>query len=117
MSNLEERMNFLQQQIKTLQRRLASPKTDLLENDECYIVRMEVMSKSFVWEIIDGNILLVTIDKELDTYGQDVKEIYRETKYGKLKRRVKLPGKVSNEVHSENWENGVWTVYFKKNIE
>lgn len=110
----DELVNFLQQKIRTLQKRVVSPKTDLLENDTHYIVRMETLVKTFRWKILEDNVLLVTITKEMDTYDSDTKEIYRETKYGEVKRRVKLPGNVNKSAYTEKWIDGVWTIFIEK---
>lgn len=108
------KVSYLQQQIKNLQRRVNSPKTDLLETDDVYIVRMELPCDCFKWELKDNQILLVSLEKKMEYAEENVKEIYREARYGKLMRRVKLPGLVDNKPVSDDWKNGVWVVHFKK---
>jgi HSP20 family molecular chaperone IbpA len=109
----QKRGGHYSQQLKNLQRRINSPKTDLLETEKQYIVRMELSVKSFSWELREEQFLFVSFDKEQDNFGE-VKELYREAKYGKTMRRVKLPGKVLASLASESYENGVWIAYFNK---
>jgi len=112
----QKRGGHYSQQLKNLQRRVNSPKTDLLETEKQYIVRMELSVKSFSWELREEQFLFVSFDKEQDKFGE-VKEIYREAKYGKTMRRVKLPGKVLAPLANESFENGVWIAYFNKQPE
>jgi HSP20 family molecular chaperone IbpA len=108
-----KRTVHISQQLKNLQRRINSPKTDLLESSEHYIVRMELPVKSFSWEVREGQLLFVSFEKEQERFGE-VKEIYREAKYGRTMRRVKLPGRVLEKLAKESFENGVWIAYFAK---
>ena len=101
--------------LKTLQRRIHSPKTDLLENDYYIIVRMEIPVDEFRWEIKDDNtILFVSYEKKEPIYKYDnLRIVYSETKYGKGMRRVKLPCKIK-ELISQEFECGVLILYFQK---
>jgi HSP20 family molecular chaperone IbpA len=116
-------MSQLLNQLKTLERRMHSPKTDLVETSTSYIIRMELAVKEFEWNIKDGQYLFVTYTKEQDYELNDmtdsdeepIKIVYSETKYGKNIRRVKLPSKISGEVLSESWDYGVWIIRFLKN--
>lgn len=109
-------MSQVLNQLKTLERRMHSPKTDLVETSTSYIIRMELAVRDFEWNIKDQQYLFVTYTKDPD-YGIEndtVKIIYSETKYGKNIRRVKLPTKISGEVLSETWDYGVWVIHFHK---
>jgi HSP20 family molecular chaperone IbpA len=103
-------------QLKTLERRMHSPKTDLVETQTSYIIRMELAVKDFEWNIKDQQYLFVSYVRDQD-YGHEddsIKVIYSETKYGKNIRRVKLPSKISGEVLRETWDYGVWIIEFAK---
>lgn len=106
---------MMQQQLRTLERRLNSPKTDLLETPNLYVVRMELPVKSYNWQIKDNRFLLVTGTKEREDLGDNVREVYRETRYGPVTRRVKLPGEI-NKLNAvfEEWKNGVLTLHFER---
>lgn len=103
----------LQQQIKNLQRRYNSARTDLLETQDTFIVRMELPVTSFKWELKEEQILLVTQQKFQEEFA-GAKEIYRECRYGQNMRRVKLPGKVVHEPISDTYNNGIWVIEFAK---
>lgn len=110
----ESKVLYLQKQVANMKRRMNSPKTDLMETSDCYIVRMELPVRSgFDWELKDDSILLVSFEKQSD-FLADVNVIYSETKYGKAMRRVKLPSKVNPQPVRNDWENGVWIVEFQK---
>lgn len=98
--------------IKILEKRLNSPKTDLVETDNTVIVRMELPVSTFEWSVKDGTILYVILHKDY-TYSDEERIIYTETNYGKTTRRVKLPCKIT-ECISESWENGIWYIVFEK---
>uniref|UniRef100_A0A6C0H7E9 SHSP domain-containing protein n=1 Tax=viral metagenome TaxID=1070528 RepID=A0A6C0H7E9_9ZZZZ len=103
----------LQQQIKNLQRRYNSARTDLLKTDDTFIVRMELPATSFKWELKEDQILLVSQQKVQEEY-EGAKEVYRECRYGQNIRRVKLLGKVKPEPISESYNNGVWVIRFAR---
>lgn len=107
--------NNYEDKIKTLQRRIHSPKTDLLENDNYIIVRMELPVHEINWEILNNNILLVSYEKRESVYKHDnLKVIYSETKYGKGMRRVKLPCEILNDAITNEWCDGIFILCFRK---
>lgn len=110
----ETHYNKLQYQIKLLEKRLNSPKTDLAQTDTTVIVRMELPVKEFTWNLKDNNILYVIFTKEYE-FTDNENIIYTETNYGKTTRRVKLPCNVKN-ILSESWENGIWFIVFQKEL-
>jgi HSP20 family molecular chaperone IbpA len=116
MTEKTETIESIQNKIQLLQRRMNSPKTDLLENDQYVIIRMELPVSSFEWELIENNnILLVTYEKLEARYQYDnLRIIYSETKYGKGRRRVKLPVEVNTTIIYDEWKDGIWTVCFEK---
>jgi len=103
----------LQQQINNLQRRYNSARTDLLETEDTFIVRMELPVTSFKWELKDERILLVSQQKMQEEF-RGAKGVYRECKYGQSMRRVKLPGQVNPEPVNESYTNGIWVIEFAR---
>ena len=103
----------LQQQIKNLQRRYNSARTDLLETHDTFIVRMELPVTHFDWELKEEQILLVSHQKLQEEFT-GAKEVYRECRYGQNMRRVKLPGKVKPKPVSESYTNGIWVIQFAR---
>lgn len=108
-----DKVLHLQQQIKNLQRRYNSARTDLLETDLTFIVRMELPVTSFRWELKDKQILLVSYQKDQEEFP-GAKEVYRECRYGKSMRRVKLPEQVNPEPVNESYTNGIWVIEFAR---
>lgn len=110
-----DKVVFLEEQIKTLKRRLNSPKVDLLETENTVIVRCELAYRFFKWELKDNHVLFVSTDKKTDFNG-DLKVIYTETKYGPLSRRIKLSSKVINEPIRTEYNDGILILEFNKMI-
>jgi HSP20 family molecular chaperone IbpA len=108
------RKDNLEQQIRSLQRRLNSPKTDLVEVGNTYVVRMELPVRKFEWDVKDEQFLFVTADKDKEIVQENAKDIYRESRYGRMMRRVKLPSLVKTTPLSEEWENGIFIIKFEK---
>lgn len=105
----------LQKQIIELKRRIASPKTELMETDNYFIVQMEAPVSKIEWCINDNQILFVTLyrEKEYPIDENLIKTIYNERNYGKITRRVKLPSKTTGMLR-EDWENGILSIIFLK---
>lgn len=106
----------LQQELLLSQKRVNSPKADLVELGEHYIVRVEfpgVEQSNISFELKDDQIALFSVEKPL-LEDPNEKVVYRECRYGKIMRKVKLPGKVHQTEVSKSFENGVLTVVFQK---
>lgn len=101
------------QQLNILKRRINSPKVDLLETENTYVVRLELSYRSFKWNLIDEQILLLSTDKQIE-FNDNYKLIYSEAKYGKITRRVKLPSKVNNVPIRDEYNEGILILEFKK---
>lgn len=108
-------MNF-EQQIRLLEKRVHSPKADLIEDGTQYIIRLELPARDYNWELRDSQILYIMTNKKKEYDESKVKVIYSETKYGKISRRIKLPKKVFEIPQEEKWENGILILVFKKHI-
>ncbi|NDC95650.1 Hsp20/alpha crystallin family protein [bacterium] len=92
---------------RILQKRINSPKVDLLDNNTQYTIRMEVpgtMPEDISIELNDNQIVLIHLKKPAPELSEVA--IYRECRYGNITRRVKLP----NKVHPLNINNGTFTV-------
>lgn len=104
----------LEFQLSLLQKRMHSPKVDLVESAEYFTVRMELpglTSESIKVDLKDSHILLVSGMKQEVRYDGKIK--YKECKYGNFMRRVKLPGQVEYN-NQFTYENGVFTLHLNK---
>jgi HSP20 family molecular chaperone IbpA len=119
----EGRMTFrdLKYQLSLLQKRLHSPKVDLFDGHDAFIVKMEVPGLSLrelSIEIQNNQFLLVSGRKSDVNFGEG-HHVYQECKYGNFMRRVKLPALVNsfNFKRDVSFENGVLTIKCeKKNV-
>lgn len=110
-------------QFNNLQKRVDSPKVDLVENGDHYIVKMEVPGlkiDDLMVKLKDSQFLLVSGNKneEHTKETQDSNShviVYKESKYGSFTRRVKLPTliKYKNGI-STSIEDGVLVIICKK---
>lgn len=106
----------LQHELSLAQKRLNSPKIDLVESGDKYIIRLEISGvrlSNVSFELQDDQIVLFTIEKEL-VEEQNQKVIYRECRYGKFMRKVKLPSKAFLLPETVQLEHGVYIVHFQK---
>lgn len=104
----------LEFQLSLLQKRMNSPKVDLLEGTSAFTVRMELpglTSDTIKVDLKDSHILLVSGFKREVSYEGKFK--YKECKYGNFMRRVKLPGQVELNT-AFTYENGVFTLHLTK---
>ena len=108
-------------EFKNLQRRIHSPKVDLVERDQFYLVRIElpgVTPESTKLQIKDQQILFISGSKKLEDSYETDRVIYRESKYNDFVRRIKLPGPIKffNLNQKLNFSNGVLYLKFEKVI-
>jgi HSP20 family molecular chaperone IbpA len=116
----ESRMTYrdLKYQLGLLQKRMHSPKVDLLEIEDSFVVKMEVPGLLFNElriTIQDNQFLLVSGNKfEEYAFEEDSthRAVYKECKYGNFMRRVKLPALVKNKKVSLS--DGVLTIVCEK---
>lgn len=111
--------------LQNLQRKIYSPKVDLISSDNFFKVRIElpgvergtikIQIKEQQIVLISGiRTSLINLDKETD------KVIYSETKYGNFIRRVKLPELIKPFYFNTNdceLTNGVLYLQFEKQAE
>lgn len=100
--------------LRRLKRKINSPKTNLYERGNAYVVRMEIPAEGYEFQVEDDQILLVTCFKKEHNMCAGGRAVYEEGKYGKVVRRVKLPGKVVVTPSFEEWKNGILLLCFVK---
>lgn len=112
---------YHQATFQNLQNRLHSPKVDLVESNDTYLVRIElpgVLPETTKIQIKDHQIIFVSGSKEqYPTYETD-HVIYKESKYDNFVRRIKLPGPIKyfNLNEPLKFSNGVLYLTFEKTI-
>lgn len=117
--NKQKNNNNLELELKNLQRRIHSPKVDLIERQQYYLVRIElpgVTRDSIKIQIKEHQIILISGSKNIeDTLDQD-RIIYKESKYNNFVRRIKLPNPIKyfNLNQKLNLENGILYLQFEK---
>lgn len=108
-----------EQEIKNLQRRIHSPKVDLIERDSCYLVRIElpgIKKSSISVKIKEDQIVFISGSKISDELLETDNIIYKESKFNDFTRRIKLPGIVEQFNNHLNLENGILKVVFNKKL-
>lgn len=111
--------NTRDNQLKNLERRINSPKVDLIERNQYYLVRIElpgVTSESIKIQIKEHQIVFVSGFKLQEPISENDRVIYRECKYNNFVRRIKLPGPIKffNINEKLNFSNGVLHLTFEK---
>ena len=94
-----------------------SPKVDLRERNNTYVIRMELagLSQSDVSvQVRDGQFLLVSGTKNNQNTQESDTVIYSECHYGNFMRRVKVPKPVRNDNVNYSLNNGVLYVSLEK---
>lgn len=93
-----------------------SPKVDLRERNNTYVVRMELagLSQSDVnVQVRDSQFLLVSGTKNNQNTQESDNLVYSECHYGNFMRRVKVPAPVSSDINY-SLNNGVLYVTLEK---
>lgn len=121
-TNKNNSQKFSEVKFKNLERRINSPKVDLVERDSFYLVRIElpgVIPESIKIQIKEHRIVLVSGSKLQDTINETDRVIYRECKYDNFIRRIKLPGPIKffNVNEKLHFTNGVLNLIFEKATE
>ena len=118
----EGRLAFadLKQQLSLLQKRMNSPKVDLMEAGETCVVRVEVPGlnlRDLRIDLQQNQFLLISGFKpEVETEIELQRVVYKECRYGKFMRRVKLPALVRafNFKRDVSLQSGVLTIVLDK---
>lgn len=104
-------------ELNNLKKHLHSPKVDLRERDNSYIIRMEVpgLSKGDLSvKLVDSQFLLISGNKLNTNVLENDTVIYNECHYGSFMRRVKVPVAVNYKSLDLTVENGVLTLVVQK---
>lgn len=113
----------LEQSLKNLQKKIHSPKVDLVERDNFYLVRIElpgIKLDTINIEVKESQIVLISGSKYVNDIYETDRIVYKESKYDKFMRRVKLPGKVkvtNFDKDKFDFVNGVLNLSFEKDID
>jgi HSP20 family protein len=116
----EERLTFadLKQQLSLLQKRMNSPKVDLMEAEETFVIRVEVPGLNLRDLRIDlqSNQFLLISGFKTETEVEVKRVVYKECRYGKFMRRVKLPALVRDFIFKRDvsLHSGVLTIILDK---
>ena len=114
------RVSKLEQDLRNLQKRIHSPKVDLVERDQFYLIRIELPGvdlESINVQIKNSQIILISGNKQVNNIYETDRVVYRESKYDSFMRRVKLPGKVKYVKFNKGYldfVNGVLNLTFEK---
>ena len=103
--------------IKNLQRRIYSPKVDLLERDNSYHIRLELAGmdqSSIKVNLKDEQIVFVSGTKCQEELLETDKLIYKESKFNDFTRRVKLQSLVKYKSQQLKLNNGILNLVFEK---
>lgn len=101
----------------------ANPRVDVKENENSYILEMELPGKTekdVDIELNHGNLTISSKDEEVKDEKKDSKNekyILKERKISKFERRFALPKDVDSEKISANFKNGILTVNMMKKPE
>lgn len=112
----------LEQSLKNLQKKIHSPKVDLVERDNFYLVRIElpgIKLDTINIEIKESQIVLISGSKHVNDIYETDRVVYKESKYDKFMRRIKLPGKVKVTDFNKDCldlVNGVLNLSFEKDL-
>ena len=106
-------------ELKNLQRRIHSPKVDLIERDQYYLVRIElpgVTQDSIKIQIKEQQIVFISGFKNKEDIHDTDRIIYKESKYNNFTRRIKLPSSIKffNLNQKLNFVNGILYLQFEK---
>lgn len=118
----QSKISKLQQEIVNLKKRIHSPKVNLIERNNFYLIKIEipgVIKESINVQIKENQIVLISGNKHQDELYDTDRIIYRESKYNDFIRRIKLPSIIKHtEVNNTNlnFQNGILYLSFEKQI-
>jgi HSP20 family molecular chaperone IbpA len=100
-------------------KRINSPKVDLMQIDDKYIVKVEVPGVTNLECKLEHDQILLVFGERNHVFPEGTDFIYREIRFGKFVRRVKLPSKVILDDNTLNQTpiDGVITLEFVKKEE
>jgi HSP20 family molecular chaperone IbpA len=104
-------------ELNNLKKYQHSPKADLHERSNSYVIRIELpgLSKNDITvQVRDGQFLLISGNKQNLSLHQDDTTIYSECHYGNFMRRIKLSSPVILDTMRTSVSNGVLVVTIDK---
>lgn len=104
-------------ELNNLKKYQHSPKVDLHERNNSYVIRMELpgLSRNDInIQVRDGQFILVSGIKQNFTNQQDDNTIYSECHYGNFMRRVKVPAPVNKDTIKTTMSNGILVLTIDK---
>lgn len=104
-------------ELNNLKKYQHSPKVDLHERDNSYIIKMELpgLTKNDInVQLRDNQFLLISGNKQNLTSQESDTVIYSECRYGNFMRRVKVPSSVSKHSITTSMSNGILLVTLDK---
>jgi HSP20 family protein len=104
-------------ELNNLKKHQHSPKVDLHERDNNYVIRMELPGLSdedVNVQLRDSQFLLISGNKQNLTYQSNDNVIYSECQYGNFMRRVKVPASVNKNSIKKHMSNGVLVLTVEK---
>jgi HSP20 family molecular chaperone IbpA len=118
-SNAKPKLSFkeLLFELNNLKKYKHSPKADLFERDNTYVIKMELpglSQREVSVQLRDSQFVLVSGNKQNLVNQTDDTIIYSECYYGNFMRRVKVPQPVSKESMTLSMNNGVLLLTFTK---
>ena len=119
--NNNSRLNFreLLFELKKLKKYQHSPKVDLHECNELYVINVElpgVLFEDIKIEILDDQVLLVSGHKQNKNNYYVTRTIYSECRYNNFMRRIKVPTIVDKNTLTKTISNGILSIQVKKEI-
>ena len=92
-----------------------SPKVDILENDESYLLSIEVpgISKDDIKIWIEKDLLIVSGEKKNNYADKDTRH-FGERRFGKFERSFWIPEDANRENIKAEFENGILNVTVSK---
>jgi len=104
-------------ELNNLKKYKHSPKADLFERDNYYVIKMELpglTKKDITVQLRDSQFVLVSGTKQNLVNQTDDNIIYSECYYGNFMRRVKVPQPVTKDSMNLSMNNGVLLLTFNK---
>ena len=119
--NNNSRLNFreLLFELKKLKKYQHSPKVDLHECNDLYVINVElpgVLFEDIKIEILDDQVLLVSGHKQNKNNYDVTRTIYSECRYNNFMRRIKVPSILDKNTLTKTMLNGVLTIQVKKEL-
>jgi HSP20 family molecular chaperone IbpA len=115
--NNKQNFKELQIELKNLKKRNHSPKVDLVEDNNFYIITMElpgISENNIIIELLESQIILVKAFKYQEPFPENYNIIYNECKYGESIRRVKVKNIVNKESIAATTFNGILRIVLEK---